>query len=58
MELSFDEIKNWEEFENLAATYFRFQEEYDIEVARSGRSSSDGGRDLILREEEENNLPV
>jgi len=47
MELSFDEIKNWAEFENLAALYFRLQEEYDIKVSQSGKGA-DGGRDLLL----------
>ena len=47
MKLSFDEIKNWEEFEELVASYFRLQDDYDIEVARSGKGS-DGGRDLLL----------
>jgi len=47
MKLSFDEIKNWAEFEDLTASYFRLQESYDIEVAQSGKGS-DGGRDLLL----------
>lgn len=47
MKLSFDEIKNWVEFEDLTASYFRLQEYYDIQVAQSGKGS-DGGRDSLL----------
>lgn len=48
MKLSFDEIKNWAEFEDLAASYFRSQDEYNIEVRLSADNSADDRRNLIL----------
>ncbi len=52
--LTFDEIPDWEQFENLAAAYFRHQAEdtsnnvFQVEVIQSGKGS-DGGRDLLVK---------
>jgi Restriction endonuclease len=52
--LSFDEIRDWADFEDLVAMYFRHQESdpannvFQVEVLPSGKGS-DGGRDLLVK---------
>ncbi|MBK9015198.1 MAG: hypothetical protein IPM82_14640 [Saprospiraceae bacterium] len=51
--LSFEEITDWEQFENLVAAYFRSLDSDQnknvilAEVNQSGKGS-DGGRDILL----------
>jgi HJR/Mrr/RecB family endonuclease len=53
MKLDFSEIKNWKEFEDLAAAYFRSMPEIgansvkEVFVQPSGEGS-DGGRDILV----------
>jgi hypothetical protein len=51
MKLSLVEIKNWKEFEDLIAAYFRATKKekniIDIKVEPSG-TGSDGGRDILV----------
>ena len=53
MKLDFSEIKDWKEFENLAATYFKSipaildNNVTEVKVQPSGEGS-DGGRDILV----------
>lgn len=52
--LSFDEIRDWADFEDLVASYFRHQEAvpsnsvFQVEVLQSGKGN-DGGKDLLIK---------
>jgi len=48
MNLTLDEIKDWAEFENLVASFFRLQDAtYPCEIVHSGKGA-DGGKDMLL----------
>lgn len=52
MKLSFEEIKDWQEFENLATSFFEKiskdkNDAFDVFVEPSG-TGSDGGRDILV----------
>lgn len=50
MKLTFTEIKNWKDFEDLAAAYFKKHKESDVinVVVEPSGMGSDGGRDILI----------